>query len=235
MQFYQMLMHNWRYWYDSQLWIIDLPCLKYLTIGDKAFRLSFAFVASNLRNIYRLEIGSDCFKYVNTFELDGLSNLISVKIGANSFTETPEYYWSQDRASDYNKTFYISNCAKLRSISIDRYSFSDYKGRFELRNLGSLRSIRIGTVGSNSRNFYWCSFVIQSINIRMTFESIDLDNLQSITLGDMAFKMCRCVFIEGNLQLWWSNFNRSSLPTMDKTWRMRTFRSKKIVLYHSAK
>ena len=156
-------------------------------------------MVSNLKNLNRLEIGSDCFKYVDNFELDGLNNLSSVKIGTNSFTETPEYYWSHVRASDYNKTFYILNCAKLRSINIDRYSFSDYKGRFELRNLSSLRSIKIGTVGSNSRNFYWCSFVVQSKNTGMTFEGIDLPNLQSITLGDMAFCLCRCVYIEGNL------------------------------------
>ena len=149
-----------------------------------------------------MEIGSDCFRYVYTFELDGLNNLSSVKIGTNSFTETPEYYWSSDRANNNNKMFYILNCVNLRSISIDRYSFSDYKGRFELRNLSSLRSIKIGTVGSHSRNFYWCSFVVQSKNTKMTIERLDLYNLQSITLGDMAFYMCRCVYIEGIIQLW---------------------------------
>ena len=156
-------------------------------------------MVSNLKNLNRLEIGSDCFKYVDNFELYGLNNLSSVKIGTNSFTETPEYYWSSDRANNNNKMFYILNCAKLRSINIDRYSFSDYKGRFELRNLDSLRSISIGTVGSNSRNFYWCSFVVQSKNTGMTFEAIDLPNLKSITLGDMAFFFFFCEYIKLNL------------------------------------
>ena len=157
------------------------------------------FGISNLSSLYRLEIGSDCFSYVKTFKLDGLNNLSCVKIGTNSFTEMPENCWNIERANNTKKSFHIMNCAKLRSINIDRYSFSDYKGRFELRNLDSLRSISIGTVGSNSRNFYWCSFVVQSKNTGMTFEAIDLPNLKSITLGDMAFCMCRCVYIECNL------------------------------------
>ena len=53
----------------------------------------------------------------------------------------------------------------LESIQIGEYSFSDFGGEFELKNLPQLQSIQIGTIGKDSRNFFWCSFVIRGIDM----------------------------------------------------------------------
>ena len=65
--------------------------------------------------------------------------------------------------NDSNKSFQILNCAKLESISIGEYSFSDYGGEFELSNLPQLQSIVIGNINSNSYNFYSTPFDINSM------------------------------------------------------------------------
>ena len=66
---------------------------------------------------------------------------------------------------DESKSFHILNCESLESIEIGEYSFSDFGGEFKLKNLPQLQSIQIGTVGSESYNFHWSSFVIQGIEL----------------------------------------------------------------------
>ena len=61
------------------------------------------------------------------------------------------------------KSFHILNCESLESIQIGEYSFYDSAGVFELKNLPQLQSIQIGTIGSNSCNFCYSSFVIRGI------------------------------------------------------------------------
>ena len=93
------------------------------------------------------------------FVIDGLNELISLVIGPNSFTKIKNDY----HENDCSRSFSISNCDKLKSIEIGRFSFSDYGGLFELRNLPKLSTIKIGEIGSESCNFYYSSFVIQGI------------------------------------------------------------------------
>ena len=119
---------------------------------------------SQLYNLESIEIGDDCFDSVTTFKIDGLSRLKTLKIGSNSFTA--EKYWF---GNDETKSFLITNCEFLQSIEIGEYSFSDFAGPFELKNLNSLTSIKIGIIGNWSYNFYYASFVAQSIN--MIFEN----------------------------------------------------------------
>ena len=95
---------------------------------------------------------------VQTFEMDGLNQLKSLKIGKNSFTQKKNSY-----GNGQSKSFHILNCKSLESIEIGKYSFSDFGGEFELKNLPSLQSIQIGTIGSDSCNFYYSSFVIRGI------------------------------------------------------------------------
>ena len=99
------------------------------------------------------------FNLVSIFKIDGLTSLTSLSIGSNSFTQHSDGF-----GNDSNKSFQILNCAKLESIQIGEYSFSDYGGEFELSNLPQLQSIQIGQLNSNSYNFYYLSnFEIQSI------------------------------------------------------------------------
>ena len=85
--------------------------------------------------------------------IDGLNELKSLVIGMNSFT-TKKYCLGHDSS----RSFSISNCAKLESIEIGPFSFSDYGGGFELKNLPKLYSIRM-----SSYNFYYCSLEIKGI------------------------------------------------------------------------
>ena len=118
------------------------------------------FDISRFTLIESLEIGDDCFESVNTFQIDGLNRLKTIKIGNNSFTQK-----KNDYGYDRSKSFHILNCESLESIQIGQYSFSDFGGEFELKNLPQLQSIQIGSVVSESRNFYNSSFVIRGIEL----------------------------------------------------------------------
>ena len=108
-----------------------------------------------------LGICGECFCSVQTFKIDGLNHLKTIKIGKNSFTQSMYSLISDNRS----ESFHILNCESLESIIIGERSFSDFAGEFELKNLPKLQSIQIGTIGSNSGNFFFSSFVIQSIEL----------------------------------------------------------------------
>ena len=118
-----------------------------------------------------IEIGSDCFGSVKTFQINGLNRLKCLKIGKRSFAQKKNGF-----GDDESKSFHILNCESLKSIQIGEYSFSDFAGDFELKNLPQLQSIQIGTIGSDSYNFFCSSFVIRSteliLNIVMIRSSI---------------------------------------------------------------
>ena len=129
-------------------------------MGDQAFGNSKEYCLYNLNSLEEIEIGDDCFESVQTFKIDGLNRLKTIKIGNNSFTQKKNSY-----GNDQSKSFHILNCESLESIEIGRYSFSDFAGEFELKNLPQLQSIQIGTIGSNSGNFWYSSFVIRGIEM----------------------------------------------------------------------
>ena len=97
---------------------------------------------------------------MQSFKIDELNRLKTIKIGYNSFTQRKDDY-----GKDESKSFHILNCESLESIQIGKYSFSDFGGDFELKNLPQLRSIQIGTIGSESCNFWYSSFVIRGIEL----------------------------------------------------------------------
>ncbi|CBK22858.2 uncharacterized protein [Blastocystis hominis] len=115
---------------------------------------------SLLYNLESIEIGNECFGSVQTFKIDGLNRLKTIKIGKNSFTET-----KNSAGKDESKSFHILNCESLESIQIGEFSFSDFAGDFELKNCPQLQSIQIGTIGSDSWNFCYNSFVIRGIDM----------------------------------------------------------------------
>ena len=122
--------------------------------NDKEYTI---FNFSRFTLLEELTIGDNCFEYVDKFVIDGLNHLKSLKMGDNSFTRitnSDEY--------DQSKSFQIINCSLLVSIEIGEYSFYDYGGKFELKNLNSLTSVKIGVIGSTSRNFRYSSFFIES-------------------------------------------------------------------------
>ena len=118
------------------------------------------FDYSELNHIESIEIGNDCFGSVETFKIDRFNGLKRIKIGYNSFTLT-----KNDFGHDKSKSFHILNCESLESIEIGEYSFSDFGGEFELKNLPQLQSIQIGTIGNDSYNFFFSSFVIRGIEL----------------------------------------------------------------------
>ncbi len=123
------------------------------------FNFATVFNFSRFTLLEELIIGDNCYMYVDIFNIDGLNELKSLKIGGYSFTHFKSSdRWDYDKANKTNRSFTISNCVKLESIEIGRYSFSDYGGGFELKNLPKLTTIIMG-----SFNFYYCSFEIKGI------------------------------------------------------------------------
>ena len=133
-----------------------------LNIGIKHLKLTDNCVLDDWNvswflNLESIEIGDDCFESVETFQIDGLNRLKTITIGNKSFT--------QRNGNDESKSFHILNCESLESIRIGVYSFSDFGGEFELKNLPQLQSIQIGTIGWDSYNFCYSSFVIRGIEL----------------------------------------------------------------------
>ena len=141
----------------SMEWTATSIVLPNWTCNDKNYTI---FDFSRFTQVESIEIGDDCFESVQTFEIDGLNRLKTIKIGINSFTQR-----KNEEDYDKSKSFHILNCGSLESIQIGRYSFSDFAGDFELKNLPQLQSIQIGTIGSDSYNFYHSSFVIRGIDM----------------------------------------------------------------------
>ena len=108
-----------------------------LKIGNKEYNNSSLteLTLFNLDRLKRIVIGDECFGSVRLVELDGLSELESVVIGEKSFRIS-----GSERTDGVCR---IVNCAKLKSIQIGEWSFSDYHS-FELNNLQSLQSIDTG-------------------------------------------------------------------------------------------
>ena len=77
---------------------------------------------SRFSNLQSIEVGDNSLMYVKNVKIDGLSKLEKVNIGQNSFTEYRNGYDSNSQ----NNSFVMKNCDSLKSLSIDRYSFSNY-------------------------------------------------------------------------------------------------------------
>ena len=106
-----------------------------------------------------ITIGNDNFMYASTFKIDNLFNLQNIVIRMNSFTKK-----KSSSGNDQSRSFSVLNCAKLESIEIGRFSFSDYGGGLELKSLPKLSSIKIGEIGNMwSPNFGSSSFEIKGI------------------------------------------------------------------------
>ena len=132
--------------------------IKHLKLSDHCIlRYWDVSLFSNLETI---EIGSDSFISVKSFKIDGLNRLRALKIGKRSFTNK-----KNSLGWDESKSFHILNCESLESIEVDQFGFSDFAGDFEINNLPKLHLLVFGTVEDNSRNFYWGSFVVRSIDM----------------------------------------------------------------------
>ena len=114
---------------------------------------------SELKYLRCIEIGNECFENVNEVKLIGLNELESVKIGENCFTKFKNSY-----GNDSNRRFYLKDCPKLKSLKMDRYSFSDYKV-IEIESVDALEVIEIGNVNEWSYNFWYASLELKSILI----------------------------------------------------------------------
>ena len=146
--------------YSQTFSVLNCIELKSIEIGSNCFSdYGILFELDNLPKLSTINIGDNCFCTVNRFVLSELNELKSLKIGNNSFTKRKSNGWGYDEIH----LFLILNCIELKSIEIGEYSFSDYADRFELINLPKLSTIRIGEIGSESRNFYYCSFEIKGI------------------------------------------------------------------------
>ena len=152
--------------------IIYIPGLIFLFFNyirsiRSIYKVTRYFKPSILDRLYTYKdecatFGDGVCNQVTTCKIDGVNRLKTIKIGNNSFTQKKNRY-----GNDESKSFHILNCKSLQSIEIGEYSFTNFAGKFELKNLPHLQSIQIGTIGNDSYNFYFSSFVIRGITIRV--------------------------------------------------------------------
>ena len=115
--------------------IITGELLTSLEVGDSCFSGNDADTSRRLASLSKssscvlkkstklqsVKIGNNSFRNVQEVVFDGLKSLKSVQVGQNSFTKHESGY-----GYDASRSFTVSNCANLNSLSFDRYSFSDF-------------------------------------------------------------------------------------------------------------
>ena len=107
-----------------------------LIVGDKVpvgYCLSFPEVRT-VPHLRVLEIGNDCFRIASDLILTGMECLERVVIGSKCFT-----------AGIYQNEFRLTDCPKLKELTIGRNSFPFYRSCV-IENTPSLESIVIGTI-----------------------------------------------------------------------------------------
>ena len=87
----------------------------------------------NYPYLKELVIGDECFGYVNTVRIKDDVLLESITIGKNSFTLNKNSY-----GENTGRSFTLTNCHNLHSVTIGRFSFSDYS----LFSVESMREMR---------------------------------------------------------------------------------------------
>ena len=111
------------------------------------------------RDLKSVTIGGNSFRYVSELKIVGMEKLESVEIGMNSFTKEKYNY-----GNDPNRHFYLKNCPNLKSLKMDRYSFSDYSV-IEIENVDALEVIEMGDLNEVSHSFFYASLELKSILI----------------------------------------------------------------------
>ena len=144
---------------SGSLSVTSCSSLKLLRIGSSSMVDYSVLSVDNTPSLEVIEIGSDAFAKVDELILNGLSNLTSVEIGMNSFTKSKNGYLYYSY-----RHFYLKNCPKLKSLKMDRYSFSDY-AVCEIESVDALEVIEMGMVYGESYNFYYASLELKSIVI----------------------------------------------------------------------
>ena len=137
--------------------------LKVINVSDNSYNEEelTELDLSGFVNLRELKVGNECFKHVNEVKLIGLNSLESVDIGMNSFTQ-----YKNDTSNDPNRHFYLKNCPKLKSLKMDRYSFSDYSV-CQIENVDALEVIEMGDLDYWSNCFYYASLELKSILIHV--------------------------------------------------------------------
>ena len=107
--------------------------VKELIIKDNYKGKGSNFILHSYPHLKSLHIGRNCFKDVNVFDISNCVELEEVFIGEcsfNSHLEEPK----QEKWTNENGIFRITDCLKLKKILFENKSFGDYCGSFELKS-----------------------------------------------------------------------------------------------------
>lgn len=109
-------------------------------------------------NMVSFVVGESCFASVEKCFLVGLHKLERVEIGKKSFVKA-EY--DPGDGIDTNRHFRLSECEKMKSLSIGCGSFLDYSV-CEIDNVPHLESIQFGMESKEFAGcFYWASIELR--------------------------------------------------------------------------
>lgn len=109
------------------------------------------FHLSDFTKLRSVIVGKNSCQNVESVMLSDLPSLSTLEFGMNSFTKAVNSF-----AKNGSRSFSISNCEKLSSISFDRFSFSDYSV-FNLKALNDLKTLEFGDIVKDSYNFHYAS------------------------------------------------------------------------------
>ena len=113
---------------------------------------------SGFANLESFVVGESCFANVEKCFLVGLHKLAYVIIGKKSFVKA-EY--DPGDGIDTNRHFRLSECEKMKSLSIGCGSFLDYSV-CEIDNVPHLESIQFGMESKEFAGcFYWASIELR--------------------------------------------------------------------------
>lgn len=120
-----------------------------LTIAEGCVNDVEEWYLNSYSNLKSLRIQNRCFSSLKKFEISNLDKLVSIDIGRSCFTHFLKRVGNNDE-----KSFSITSCENLTSISIGSYSFSDYAGGCTLENLPSLKTLKLASTNEVSCSFY---------------------------------------------------------------------------------
>ena len=137
---------------------IDLPNLKTLFIGRYAFSYTDEFNPMEFPNLEDYSSDYYLLQRQASFELRSHSSIKSISFLSSMRQENA-------LTTNYTKSFRITNCYWLESLSVGQMCFYDYGGQFEISSCHSLESLSLGYKRASYNNFEGSSFIVRGKNL----------------------------------------------------------------------
>ena len=134
----------------------EVPDVTDIVVDSYVFESASYLNLNCYKEVETITIGDHNFINVDHFNVTDLNALQKLEIGDYSF-------YKNDRSARFDRTFCVTDCAKLQTIIIGLFSFNYFSSRFELARLPSLEHLEIGKIGEDSSCFSYCNVEITGL------------------------------------------------------------------------